>query len=69
MIEDAVKKTEEGLIAESMKKQSQGKLLLDFEFNPNWHELWKQEECSSLAPPWDTFYKTQWTFEGVKFQF
>ena len=51
MIEDAVKKTEEGLIAENMKKQSQGKLLLDFEFNPNWHELWKQEECSYLAPP------------------
>ena len=19
--------------------------------NPNWHELWKQEKCSSLAPP------------------
>ena len=32
MIEAAVKTTEEGLIAESMKKQSQGKLLLDFEF-------------------------------------
>ena len=23
--------------------------------NLNWHELWKQEKCSALAPPKDTF--------------
>ena len=23
----------------------------DSYFNPNWHELWKQKKCSSLAPP------------------
>ena len=28
--------------------------------NPNWHELWKEEKCSSFAPPWSKFYKTQW---------
>ena len=28
-------------------------------FNPNWHELRKQEKCSSLAPPRSKFYKTQ----------
>ena len=28
--------------------------------NPNWHELWKQEKCSSLAPPRGIFYKIQW---------
>ena len=27
--------------------------------NPNWHELRKQEKCSSLAPPRSTFYKTR----------
>ena len=27
------------------------------ELNPNWHELWKQEKCSSLAPPRGIFYK------------
>ena len=25
----------------------------DYWVNPNWHELWKQEKCSSLAPPRD----------------
>ena len=34
--------------------------------NPNWHELWKQEKCSSLAPPRGIFYKTQWACQGVK---
>ena len=29
--------------------------------NPLWHELWKQEKCSSLAPP-----RAQWTQQGVK---
>ena len=28
-----------------------------FPLNPNWHELWKQEKCSSLAPPRDIFYE------------
>ena len=28
--------------------------------NPSWHELWKKEKCSSLAPPMSKFYKTQW---------
>ena len=27
--------------------------------NPHWHELWKQEKCSSLAPPRDILYKTR----------
>ena len=26
--------------------------------SPNWHELWKQEKCLSLAPPRGIFYKT-----------
>ena len=34
--------------------------------NPNWHELRKQEKCSSLAPPRSKFYKTQWAWQGVK---
>ena len=34
--------------------------------NPNWHELWKQEKCSTLAPPRGIFYKTQWAWQGVK---
>ena len=34
--------------------------------NPHWHELWKQEKCSSLVPPKDIFYKTQWACQGVK---
>ena len=38
---------------------------LDY-LNPNWHELRKQEKCSSLAPPRSIFYKTQWTWQGVK---
>ena len=29
-----------------------------FFLNPNWHELCKQEKCSSLAPPRGIFYKT-----------
>ena len=35
-------------------------------FNPHWHELWKQEKCSFLAPPRGIFYKTQWAWQGVK---
>ena len=27
--------------------------------HPNWHELFKQEKCSSFVPPRATFYKTQ----------
>jgi hypothetical protein len=27
--------------------------------NPHGHQLWKQENCSSLAPPRGNFYKTQ----------
>ena len=34
--------------------------------NPNWHELRKQEKCSSLAQPRSKFYKTQWAWQGVK---
>ena len=30
--------------------------------NPHWHELWKKEKCSSLAPHRGTFYKTQWAW-------
>ena len=30
--------------------------------NPHWHELWKQEKCSSLAPHRRIFYKTQWAW-------
>ena len=36
------------------------------QFNPNCHELWKQEKCSSLAPPRRVFYKTQWAWQSVK---
>ena len=45
-----------------MEKRKRYNLIL----NPNWHELWKQEKCSSLAPPRDIFYKTQWACQGVK---
>ena len=34
--------------------------------NPNWHELWKQGKCLSLAPPRSIFYKTKWAWYGVK---
>ena len=33
---------------------------------PNWHELWKQEKNSSLAPPRDNFSKTKPAWQGVK---
>ena len=35
-------------------------------FNPNWHELRKQEKRSSLMAPKSKFYKTQWAWQGVK---
>ena len=35
-------------------------------FNPNLHELRKQEKCSYLAPPMSKFYKAQWAWQGVK---
>ena len=35
-------------------------------FNPNWHEIRKQEICSSSAPLKSKFYKTQWAWQGVK---
>ena len=34
-------------------------------FNPDCHELWKQEKCPSLAPRC-IFYKTQWAWQDVK---
>ena len=34
--------------------------------NPVWHDVGKQEKCSSLEPPRDNFYKTQWAGQGVK---
>ena len=39
---------------------------IGFAFNPDWHELRKQEKCSSLAPSRSKFYKTQWAWQGVK---
>ena len=33
---------------------------------PHWHELWKQEKCSSLAPPRGILCKTQWAWQDVK---
>ena len=33
--------------------------------NPDWHELWKQEKCSSLEPLSGIFYKNQWAWQGV----
>ena len=35
-------------------------------FNPNWYELREKENCSYLAPPRSTFYKTQWAWQGIK---
>ena len=32
----------------------------------NWHELWKQEKCSSSAPPMGMFYKPRGAWQGVK---
>ena len=37
-----------------------------FLINPNWHELRKQEKCSSLAPSRSIFYKPRWAWQGVK---
>ena len=37
------------------------------QFNLHWHELWKQEKCSSLVPSRSISYKTQWPWQGVKF--
>ena len=34
--------------------------------NHHWHELGKQEKCSSLELPRGIFYKTQWAWQGVK---
>ena len=34
--------------------------------NPYWHELWKQEKCSSLAPSRGIFYKSRWVWQGLK---
>ena len=34
--------------------------------NPNWHELWRQEKCSSLSPPRGILYKTHWAWHSVK---
>ena len=34
--------------------------------NLHWHELWKQEKCSSLGPSRGIFYKTQWALQGIK---
>ena len=33
--------------------------------NHNWHELRKEEICSSSAPLRSKFYKTQWAWQGV----
>ena len=30
---------------------------LSYVLSPNWHELWKQEKCSSLAPPRGIFIR------------
>ena len=35
-------------------------------FNPNWHELWKQDKWSSLVPPRGIFFKTHWAWQGAK---
>ena len=35
-------------------------------FNPNWHELLKQEKCSSFPPTRGIVYKTQWVWQSVK---
>ena len=37
-----------------------------FSLNPNWHELWNQEKCSSLVPPRSIFYNKQWAWQGIK---
>ena len=34
--------------------------------NPHWHELWRQEKCSSLAPLRSMFFKTQRAWQVVK---
>ena len=34
--------------------------------NPYWHELWKQEKCSSEAPSRGIFYKSRWVWQGIK---
>ena len=34
--------------------------------NPDWHELWKQEKCSSLATPRGIFYSAQWAWRGCQ---
>ena len=34
------------------------------QFNPHWHELWKQKKCSSLAPHEGIFSKDSMSFAG-----
>ena len=36
------------------------------DFKPVWPDVGKQEKCSSLEPPRDNIYKTQWAEQGVK---
>ena len=37
-----------------------------FGINPHWHELGKQEKCSSLVPLRGIFYKTQSAGQGMR---
>ena len=41
-------------------------IFISIYLNPHWHELWKQEKCSSLAPPRGTFLKNKWAWLGAK---
>ena len=59
--EEAVKRGEFGVM-----DRKYFRLVLNFTINPHWHELWKQEKCSSFAPPMGHVYKTQWAWQGVK---
>ena len=55
------------LLAIFYKTESETSGLSRFEtVNLNWHVLRKQDKCSSLAPPRNKFYKTQWAWQGVK---
>ena len=36
------------------------------QLNPNWHELWKQEKCSSLAPPRGAFLSDSMSLSGCQ---
>ena len=60
---DGMRENKKDLFIPSLHRLRKNKWKQNPSLNPHWHELWKQEKCSSLAPPRDIFYKTQWALQ------